>query len=120
MECEPCGGGCCRRISYAVEKREWRLARRARTRPSGVLKISAFLDVESVSHMIDRPSETTLTLTLPDGSQRTVPAGTLPSEVVKSIGERLLQAAVAVDINGAIQDLVTPLRTSGPFRVLTD
>jgi len=70
--------------------------------------------------MIDRPTESTLTLTLPDGSQRTVPAGTPPSEVVKSIGERLLQAAVAVEVNGAIQDLVTPLRTSGTFRVLTD
>ncbi|HMA22807.1 MAG: TGS domain-containing protein, partial [Gemmatimonas sp.] len=70
--------------------------------------------------MIDRPLEATLTLTLPDGSQREVPAGTLPSEVVKSIGERLLQAAVAVEVNGAIQDLVTPLRTSGTFRVLTD
>jgi threonyl-tRNA synthetase len=70
--------------------------------------------------MIDRPSESNLTLTLPDGSQRSVPAGTLPSDVVKSIGERLLQAAVAVEVNGVIQDLVTPLRTSGTFRVLTD
>src|SRR5690349_19580910 len=70
--------------------------------------------------MIDRPSESELTLTLPDGSQRTVPAGTLPSEVVKSIGERLLQAAVAVELNGNIQDLVTPLRSSGTFKVLTD
>src|ERR1043166_6813355 len=70
--------------------------------------------------MIDRPTESTLTLTLPDGSVRTVPAGTLPSEVVKSIGERLLQAAVAVELNGNIQDLVTPLRTSGTFKVLTD
>jgi threonyl-tRNA synthetase len=70
--------------------------------------------------MIDRPNEATLTLTLPDGSQRTVPAGTLPSEVVRSIGERLLQAAVAVEVDGNIQDLVTPLRVSGAFRVLTD
>ena len=71
--------------------------------------------------MIDRPdSESTLTLTLPDGAQRQVPAGTLPSEVVKSIGERLLQAAVAVEVNGQIQDLVTPLRASGTFKVLTD
>jgi threonyl-tRNA synthetase len=70
--------------------------------------------------MIDRPSESMLTLTLPDGSQRTVPAGTFPSEVVRSIGERLLQAAVAVEVNGVIQDLVTPLRTSGSFRVLTE
>src|SRR3569833_3412481 len=65
-------------------------------------------------------SESVLTLTLPDGSQRQVPAGTLPSDVVKSIGERLLQAAVAVEVNGQIQDLVTPLRTSGTFKVLTD
>jgi threonyl-tRNA synthetase len=70
--------------------------------------------------MIDRPSESTLTLTLPDGAQRQVPAGTLPADVVKSIGERLLQAAVAVEVNGQIQDLVTPLRTSGTFKVLTD
>lgn len=70
--------------------------------------------------MIDRLPDTTLTLTLPDGSQRQVPAGTLPSDVVKSIGERLLQAAVAVEVNGQIQDLVTPLRTSGTFKVLTD
>jgi threonyl-tRNA synthetase len=69
--------------------------------------------------MIDRPSEEMLTLTLPDGAERTVPAGTLPSEVVRSIGERLLQAAVAVEINGTIQDMVTPLRASGTFRVLT-
>jgi len=76
--------------------------------------------------MIDRPSDAansaanSLTLTLPDGSQRTVPAGTLPGEVVKSIGERLLQAAVAVEVDGAIQDLATPLRKGGAFRVLTE
>src|SRR5579884_789148 len=73
--------------------------------------------------MIDRPADSEvseLTLTLPDGSHRTVPAGTLPLDVVKSIGERLAQAAVAVEVNGAIQDLVTPLRASGTFKVLTD
>ena len=76
--------------------------------------------------MIDRPSDTansaanSLTLTLPDGSQRVVPAGTLPAEVVKSIGERLLQAAVAVEVDGVIQDLATPLRKGGTFRVLTE
>jgi threonyl-tRNA synthetase len=61
-----------------------------------------------------------LELTLPDGSVRTVPEGTLPAEVVGSIGERLLRAAIAVEVNGAVQDLMTPLRTSGTFRVLTD
>ena len=60
-----------------------------------------------------------LTLTLPDGSPRTVEAGTLPLDVVKSIGERLARDAVAVEVNGEIQDLMTPLRRSGSFRVLT-
>ncbi|HVB30640.1 MAG TPA: threonine--tRNA ligase [Gemmatimonadaceae bacterium] len=68
--------------------------------------------------MIDRPSDM-LTLTLPDGATRDVAPGTLPGEVVKSIGERLLQAAVAVEVNGKVQDLMTPLRESGTFRVLT-
>jgi threonyl-tRNA synthetase len=74
--------------------------------------------------MIDRPAsavmESELTLVLPDGATRTVTAGTLPADVVRSIGERLLQAAVAVSVDGEIQDLVTPLRKGGAFRVLTE
>jgi threonyl-tRNA synthetase len=61
-----------------------------------------------------------LTLTLPDGATREVPFGTLPRDVVRTIGERLLKAAVAVKVNGRVQDLVTPLREGGPFKVLTD
>ena len=38
-----------------------------------------------------------LTLTLPDGSPRHVPVGTLPREVVGSIGQRLLRDAIAVE-----------------------
>ena len=76
--------------------------------------------------MIDRPDSATavagseLTLVLPDGATRTVPAGTLPADVVRTIGERLLQAAVAVSVDGEIQDLMTPLRKGGAFRVLTE
>ena len=74
--------------------------------------------------MIDRPfsppSNGDLTLVLPDGTARVVPAGTLPADVVRSIGERLLMAAIAVSVNGQIQDLMTPLRTSGAFTVLTE
>ena len=61
-----------------------------------------------------------ITLVLPDGATRVVPEGTLPREVVRSIGERLLRAAVAVTVDGEVQDLVTPLRRGGAFRVLTD
>ena len=73
--------------------------------------------------MIDRPEAapaTGIALVLPDGATRSVPAGTLPADVVSSIGERLLMAAVAVSVNGVVQDLMTPLRSGGAFRVLTD
>src|SRR5919204_4498529 len=69
--------------------------------------------------MIDRPHQE-LTLTLPDGSTRTVPYGTLPRDVVASIGAGLARAALAVEVNGKVQDLVTPLREGGSFRVLTE
>jgi threonyl-tRNA synthetase len=61
-----------------------------------------------------------LTLTLPDGSTRVVDAGASPLDVVRGIGERLARAAIAVEVNGQVQDLVTPLRQSGSFRVLTE
>jgi len=61
-----------------------------------------------------------LTLTLPDGATRDVAPGTLPRDVVASIGPRLLLAAVAVSVDGEVQDLMTPLRTGGAFTVITD
>ena len=60
-----------------------------------------------------------LTLTLPDGATRQVEEGTLPRDVVGSIGQRLLKDALAVEIDGQVQDLITPLRAGGSFRVLT-
>jgi threonyl-tRNA synthetase len=62
----------------------------------------------------------TLVLTLPDGSTREVPEGTLARDVVASIGARLLQASIAVAVDGEVQDLMTPLRKSGAFVVITD
>lgn len=63
---------------------------------------------------------TLLTLTLPDGAVREVAPGTLPRDVVGSIGPRLLLAAVAVSVDGEVQDLMTPLRRGGAFTVLTE
>ena len=62
----------------------------------------------------------TLTLVLPDGATREVPMGTLPRDVVASIGPRLLLASYAVAVDDAVQDLMTPLRTGGKFVVITD
>jgi threonyl-tRNA synthetase len=60
-----------------------------------------------------------LTLTLPDGATREVEEGTLPRDVVGAIGPRLLRDALAVQVDGEVIDLITPLRKSGSFRVLT-
>ena len=72
--------------------------------------------------MIDSPDspDSPLVLVLPDGAERRVPAGTAAADVVRSIGERLLQAAVAVSVDGEAQDLMTPLRRGGRFRVITE
>ena len=64
--------------------------------------------------------EGSIVLTLPDGNTREVAPGTLARDVVGSIGARLLQAALAVAVDGEVQDLVTPLRKSGAFVVITD
>jgi threonyl-tRNA synthetase len=60
-----------------------------------------------------------LTLTLPDGAARQVEEGILPRDVVASIGSRLLRDALAVQVDGEVIDLMTPLRKGGAFRVLT-
>ena len=61
-----------------------------------------------------------LTLRLPDGATREVPEGALPRDIVASIGPRLLRDAIAVKVDGEVQDLMTPLRKGGEFRVLTE
>src|SRR5439155_897417 len=61
-----------------------------------------------------------LTLRLPDGATREVPEGAVPRDVVASIGPRLLRDAIAVQLDGEVVDLNTPLRNGGEFRVLTE
>jgi len=68
---------------------------------------------------ISNPANETITLSLPDGSERHVPRGTLARDVVASIGPRLLRDAIAVKLDDTIQDLMTPLRQHASFRVLT-
>jgi threonyl-tRNA synthetase len=60
-----------------------------------------------------------ITLTLPDGSTRTYPAGTTGEEVALSIGAGLAKAAVAMKVNGQQQDLYRPLEADAAFSILT-
>src|SRR4051794_29741051 len=58
-------------------------------------------------------------LTLPDGSVRTVPAGTTPLEVAASIGPRLAKDSVGAELDGRKVDLRLPLTAGGKFRIFT-
>ena len=60
-----------------------------------------------------------INITLPDGSQRTVPAGTRPLDVAKSIGPRLAQEAIAAKVDGQLTDLSRPLESDGALQILT-
>ncbi len=63
---------------------------------------------------------TLLTLTLPDGATLKVEHGLTGLEIItKHLGEGLARAAVAVKINGVIQDVYLPITVSGDFVVLT-
>ena len=54
-----------------------------------------------------RPSP--ISLTLPDGSVRQLPAGSTGAHLAASIGPRLAQAAIAVVVDGAERDLGSAL-----------
>ncbi len=60
-----------------------------------------------------------ITVTLPDGSQRTIPAGTRPIDVARSIGPRLAQDAIAAKVNGELADLSRPLESDAALQILT-
>lgn len=62
-----------------------------------------------------------VSLKLPDGSIREVPAGTRPREVAEGIGKRLAAAAVAAKVDGEIVDLERELPAGEhTFELLTD
>jgi threonyl-tRNA synthetase len=59
-------------------------------------------------------------ITFPDGAIKEAESGISSTDVIKNyIGERLLQAAIAVKVNKELKDLTTPLTTDSTFQVLT-
>lgn len=62
----------------------------------------------------------TITITLPDGSTRTVAAGTPALAIAEGIGPRLAKAALAARVDGEIWDLARPLRRDARLELLTD
>ena len=60
-----------------------------------------------------------LTLTLPDGSQKSVPVGTSSLEVARSISSRLANDAILARVDGELFDLTRPLTENGKIEILT-
>src|ERR1700686_2673130 len=60
-----------------------------------------------------------ITVTLPDGSQKAVPAGSRPLDVAQSIGTRLADDAVVARVNGQLYDLTRPLEGDAKVEILT-
>lgn len=60
-----------------------------------------------------------VTVTLPDGSSRVVPAGTTVRDVAEGISPRLAKAALAGIVDGRLVDLAFPLGASASVRIVT-
>jgi threonyl-tRNA synthetase len=61
-----------------------------------------------------------LSISLPDGSSRELPAGSTAGDLASSIGSRLAKAAVIADVNGTERDLVWPLGDGDVVSIVTD
>ncbi|HEX4772074.1 MAG TPA: threonine--tRNA ligase [Bryobacteraceae bacterium] len=60
-----------------------------------------------------------LTVTLPDGSTQSLPAGTRPIDVANSISPRLAADAIVARVNGELQDLTRPFEQDARVEILT-
>jgi threonyl-tRNA synthetase len=61
-----------------------------------------------------------VSVTLPDGSVRQVPAGSTPADVAAVISPRLAKAAIAAIVDGQPTDLTRPLTKDARVEILTD
>src|SRR5262245_49413382 len=60
-----------------------------------------------------------LTVTLPDGSVKSVPQGTAPLDIARSISQRLADDAIVARVNGDLWDLSRPLESNSSLQILT-
>ncbi len=59
-------------------------------------------------------------VTLPDGSSRSVPAGTRARDIAEEISPNLAKAALAALVDGRLVDLSYPIQTDAAVRIVTD
>src|SRR6267142_1949375 len=61
-----------------------------------------------------------ITITLPDGSSRTVSAGTPVRDIAAAISPGLAKAALAAIVDGKLVDVAYPLQHDASVRIVTD
>ena len=61
-----------------------------------------------------------ITVSLPDGSERALPAGSTAADLAAAIGSRLAKASVIAEIDGVERDLVTLLLGGETVAIVTD
>ncbi len=61
-----------------------------------------------------------ISITLPDGSVRSLPEGATGTDLAASIGRRLAKDAVVVEVDGEPRDLAAPLPDGATVRIVTD
>src|SRR5256714_1403113 len=59
-------------------------------------------------------------VTLPDGSEKRVPAGSTGADLARAVGPGLAKAALAIRVNGEIRDLQRPLENGATVSILTN
>jgi len=60
-----------------------------------------------------------ISVTLPDGSNRRVPAGSTPADIAAAISPRLAKAALAATVDGRLVDLTFPLTKDSLVKIVT-
>jgi threonyl-tRNA synthetase len=58
-------------------------------------------------------------ITLPDGSKKSVEAGSSPLDIAKSISPRLADAAIVAKVDGELSDLAQPIEKDAAVQILT-
>ena len=62
----------------------------------------------------------TITVRLPDGSERALPEGSTAGDLAAAIGSRLAKAAVIAEIDGVERDLIALLHDGAQVAIITD
>src|SRR4051794_534738 len=83
--------------------------------PGGVAKVGRAIAGRSYTG----PPMSDITISLPDGSQRTLPAGATATTVAEGIGSRLAKAAIAARVNGEEWDLGRALPDEAEVAIIT-